>query len=144
MTETTTTPYDQFGGKPFFESLVAAFYRRVATDDILRPMYPEEDLAPAQRRLQLFLEQYWGGPETYSEERGHPRLRMRHIPYPIDSAARDRWLSLMYEAVDEQNMDADLESMLWTYLVGAAFAMQTIPDGTPPGSPYPPIAEIDG
>ncbi len=138
MSQTPPTPYEQFGGAAFFESLAAAFYRRVETDEVLRPMYPEGDLAPAQRRLQMFLEQYWGGPQTYNEERGHPRLRMRHVPFPIDSDARDRWLKHMYDSIDEQGMDPELESMLWMYLVQAAFAMQTIPDGTPPGTPYPP------
>jgi hemoglobin len=123
----TEQPYDQFGGAEFFSSLVAAFYARVATDPILRPMYPD-DLPAAQRRLELFLAQYWGGPQTYSDERGHPRLRMRHNPFTIDSAARDRWLALMHEALSEQELSPELESQLWTYLVGAAFAMQNVPD----------------
>lgn len=139
----STTPYEQFGGAPFFEALVAGFYRRVEVDDLLRPMYPEGDLAPAERRLRMFLEQYWGGPQTYSEERGHPRLRMRHVPFPIDAEARDRWLKLMYESIDELGMEPDLESKLWMYLVQAAFGMQMIPDGTPPGTPYnPPFREL--
>lgn len=121
------TPYDEFGGAPFFSSLVGAFYARVATDEILRPMYPD-DLDAAQRRLELFLAQYWGGPGTYSEERGHPRLRMRHNEFHIDAAARDRWLALMHESLSEQDLDPELESKLWLYLVGAAFAMQNVPD----------------
>jgi len=78
------TPYERFGGAPFFEALVHDFYQYVAVDPVLRPMYPEADLGPAERRFTMFLEQYWGGPGTYSEERGHPRLRMRHHPYTID------------------------------------------------------------
>jgi len=122
------TPYDDFGGTAFFESLVGAFYARVAEDPILRPMYPGGDLAPAQRRLQLFLEQYWGGPQTYSEERGHPRLRMRHVGFHIDSVARDRWLTLMHDAMLEQDLTAEQQDRLWVYLVSAAFGMQNVPD----------------
>jgi hemoglobin len=129
---TPATPYDLFGGAAFFESLVDAFYSRVGRDPILRPMYPEEDLAGAQRRLTLFLGQYWGGPGTYSEERGHPRLRMRHADFAIDSVARDRWLTLMHDAVVEQGLPEDSERLLWQYLVGAAFAMQNIADDAPP------------
>lgn len=125
-------PYDEFGGTPFFERLVAAFYDRVAHDPVLRPMYPEGDLGPAQRRLTLFLIQYWGGPHTYDDERGHPRLRMRHAPYAIDSVARDRWLTLMHDAVVEQAMPEDQERVLWQYLVGAAYAMQNVLDDAPP------------
>ena len=80
-----TTPYDAFGGPEFFTALVGDFYAGVAADDVLRPMYPEADLEPAERRLRMFLEQYWGGPKTYSAERGHPRLRLRHAPFPVDS-----------------------------------------------------------
>ena len=86
---------------PFFEALVGRFYAGVADDPILRPIYPEADLAPAQRRLTLFLAQYWGGPRTYDEERGHPRLRMRHAPFAIDAVARDRWLLHMRAAIAE-------------------------------------------
>ena len=91
--------YQRAGGTPFFEALVGRFYAGVATDPILRPLYPEADLAPAQRRLTLFLIQYWGGPTTYDDERGHPRLRMRHAPFAIGPAARDRWLELMRAAL---------------------------------------------
>ena len=79
------TPFERFGGHEFFDLLVARFYAGVAEDPVLRPMYPEADLGPAAERLQLFLEQYWGGPTTYSQERGHPRLRMRHAPYAVDA-----------------------------------------------------------
>ena len=130
------TPYALFGGEEFFTRLVAAFYERVAHDPILRPMYPDADLAAAQRRLRLFLMQYWGGPQTYSEERGHPRLRMRHDDFTITSVERDRWLSLMHDAMVEQDLSPDQESQLWMYLVSAAFAMQNVPDD-PYGTPLP-------
>ena len=125
---TTRTPYEDFGGEAFFTSLVAAFYERVATDPILRPMYPDADLEAAERRLRLFLMQYWGGPTTYNDERGHPKLRMRHMDFTIDSVARDRWLALMHDAMVEQELTDDQESQLWMYLIQAAFAMQNVPD----------------
>lgn len=115
--------YERFGGEDFFRALVGDFYAGVASDDLLRPMYPEADLAPAARRLTLFLEQYWGGPTTYSEERGHPRLRMRHVPFPIDDAARDRWLLHMRNALDARDLPDDLDAELWGYLSMAAQAM---------------------
>jgi len=129
--------YDAFGGSAFFARLVSSFYGYVAQDPILRPMYPEGDLAPAERRLRMFLEQYWGGPTTYNDERGHPRLRMRHAAFPIDTQARDRWLLLMAHAVHEQGLEQRLEDELWTYLVGAAFAMQNIDDQDSPASALP-------
>lgn len=136
MTEPPVTPYDQMGGAPFFETLVHRFYEGVAADPVLRAMYPEDDLAPAERRLLLFLEQYWGGPTTYSDERGHPRLRMRHAPYVIDESARDRWLDSMRAALDvamaEHGLDPALEQELWRYLVGAALAMQNAETPEPP------------
>jgi len=133
------TPYEQFGGAAFFAALVRAFYERVAVDPVLRPMYPPGDLAPAERRLRLFLEQYWGGPTTYDDERGHPRLRMRHAGFPIDAVARDRWLTLMRDALAEQALPEGDERVLWQYLVSAAFAMQNIPDEA--ASPALPMAE---
>lgn len=117
------TPYERFGGHEFFAALVHDFYVEVAADDELRAMYPEEDLGPAEHRLRLFLEQYWGGPTTYSDERGHPRLRMRHAPYVIDPQARDRWLACMRTAVSARAMPADDEAELWNYLHHAAMAM---------------------
>ena len=131
------TPFELMGGEAFFTALVARFYVDVAQDDILRPMYPEADLEPAERRLRLFLEQYWGGPETYGEERGHPRLRMRHAPYEIDMAARDRWLTLMRGALDEtvaeQPMHPAAYDALLTYLTGAATAMVNVMPEEPQG-----------
>ncbi len=112
--------YAQVGGEAFFNKLVSDFYVGVATDPILRPMYPEGDLAPAIRRLTLFLMQYWGGPGTYSQERGHPRLRMRHADFKIDTEARDAWLKHMMSAVEKQEMEKDLREELVTYLVQVA------------------------
>ena len=106
MTDRATL-YDRAGGTPFFEALVGRFYAGVATDPLLRPIYPEADLAPAQHRLTLFLMQYWGGPTTYDEERGHPRLRMRHAPFAIGPAERDRWLVHMRAAVAESAAPPD-------------------------------------
>ena len=115
--------YDEVGGHDTFVRLVNAFYRGVATDPVLKPMYPEEDLAPAAERLTLFLEQNWGGPTTYSEQRGHPRLRMRHLPFHVNPDARDRWLQHMRAAVDELGLSPLHEATLWDYLERAAYAM---------------------
>jgi hemoglobin len=120
----TTTLYDRAGGMPFFERLVARFYAGVADDPVLRPLYPEADLAPAQRRLTLFLAQYWGGPRTYDEERGHPRLRMRHAPFPIDTVARDRWLVHMRAALAAEAPPADVAAEFDRYIEMAAEAMR--------------------
>jgi len=121
------TPFERFGGHEFFDLLVARFYAGVAEDPALRAMYPEDDLGPAAERLQLFLEQYWGGPTTYSQERGHPRLRMRHAPYAIDADAHDAWLRHMRTALDEaaaaSRMPAEDEAELWDYLTRAALSM---------------------
>ena len=127
--EQADTAFTAVGGHAFFERLVAAFYARVATDPALRPMYPEADLAPAAARLRLFLEQYWGGPTAYSDQRGHPRLRMRHAPYPVDTAASDRWLAHMRAALDEQALPAELDALLWQYFQSAAPAMINTPRG---------------
>jgi len=118
-----TTPYEEFGGDAFFTALVADFYSGVADDPGLRPMYPEEDLAPAARRLRMFLEQYWGGPRDYSEERGHPRLRMRHAPFAITEHHRDLWLSHMRNALDKRQLPPELDDRMWEYLVMAAESM---------------------
>ncbi|MEZ3161324.1 globin [Microbacterium sp. BWT-B31] len=115
--------YDEVGGHDTFVRLVDAFYRGVAADEVLRSMYPEADLGPARERLTLFLEQYWGGPTTYSERRGHPRLRMRHAPFHVNPDARDRWLHHMRAAVDELSLAPLHETTLWDYLQRAAFAM---------------------
>jgi hemoglobin len=120
----TTTLFERAGGMPFFERLVGRFYDAVETDPILRPLYPEADLSGAQRRLTLFLAQYWGGPRTYDDERGHPRLRMRHAPFAIDAAARDRWLALMRASLAAEAPPADVAAQLDAYLEMAAEAMR--------------------
>ena len=115
--------YDQVGGHETFVRLVDVFYDGVAADPVLRSLYPEEDLAGAKERLRMFLEQYWGGPTTYSRQRGHPRLRMRHAPFRVNPDARDRWLSHMRAAVDSLRLAPMLESVLWDYLERAAWSM---------------------
>ena len=120
--------WEEVGGSDFFEELISAFYANVAVDPILRPMYPESDLHAAAERLQLFLEQYWGGPTTYSEMRGHPRLRMRHNQFFIDSKARDAWLSAMGKALDSMEMDRTHRAELWNYLELAANSLVNQPD----------------
>jgi hemoglobin len=114
------TFYDAVGGAQFFTDLVDGFYEGVETDSVLRPMYPEGDLADARRHLTWFFEQYWGGPKTYQEERGHPRLRMRHAEFVVDSDARDRWVKHMKASLDRMEMEPHLRDELWTYLVSAA------------------------
>jgi hemoglobin len=116
--------YDRAGGTPFFEGLVGRFYRAVARDPALRPIYPEADLAPAQHRLTLFLIQYWGGPTTYDDERGHPRLRMRHAPFAIGPVERDRWLVHMRAALAELAPPPDVAAELERYFAMAAEAMR--------------------
>jgi hemoglobin len=115
--------YDQMGGRKTFENLVSHFYALVATDPVLRPMYPDDDFEGAAERLLMFLEQYWGGPNTYSQLRGHPRLRMRHAQFKIGEKERDVWLSHMKSAVDSLEMDNEMREQLWNYLVMAANSM---------------------
>jgi hemoglobin len=112
--------YEAVGGEETFRRIVSRFYEQVAVDEILRPLYPEEDLGPAAERLTLFLIQYWGGPHTYSDQRGHPRLRMRHAPFRISPIERDAWLKNMRIAVDEQKLPEDYRAQLWSYLEMAA------------------------
>jgi hemoglobin len=112
--------YDEVGGEKTFRLIVDRFYELVSTDEVLRPLYPEEDLGPAATRLRMFLEQYWGGPHTYSEQRGHPRLRMRHAPFTIGPAQRDAWLRCMKIAVDEADLPEAHRVVLWNYLEMAA------------------------
>ncbi len=111
------------GGHDTFQKLVGHFYAGVADDPILRPLYPEEDLGPAEERFRMFLEQYWGGPNTYSEERGHPRLRMRHAPFAIGEVERDAWLSRMRQSVDSLGLTPEQDETLWNYLTMAAQSM---------------------
>lgn len=133
--ETEVTPYERFGGHAFFVDLVADFYRQVADDPVLRPLYPEEDLGPAEVRLRMFFEQYWGGPTTYSDERGHPRLRLRHGPFEIDERARDLWLAHMRIALNNRDLPPGLDDEMWRYLVMAAHAMVNVHDDQRPAKP---------
>jgi hemoglobin len=119
--------FDEMGGHETFEKLVSHFYALVSIDPILRPMYPEDDLKGAAERLLMFLEQYWGGPTTYSERRGHPRLRMRHAPFQIGEAEKIAWLKNMESAVAELDLSSELRSELWSYLTSAAEAMVNQP-----------------
>jgi hemoglobin len=121
--QTERTLYEAVGGMPFFEGLVGRFYEGVAADDVLRPLYPE-DLGPSIRHLTLFLVQYWGGPTTYDDERGHPRLRMRHAPFAIGAGERDRWLVHMRAAVDAMGPAEDARRALLEYFEMAAEAMR--------------------
>ncbi|MFI9403424.1 globin [Nocardia sp. NPDC052316] len=128
--EQATSFYDAVGGAETFRRIVAAFYREVAADEVLRPLYPEEDLGPAERRLRMFLEQYWGGPRTYGEERGHPRLRMRHHPFTIGPLERDAWLRCMRIAVAEiepELLDDEHRKALLDYLEMAANSLMNAP-----------------
>lgn len=115
--------HDAVGGGAFFDDLVERFYQRVATDLLLRPLYPD-DLAPSKRHLALFLQQYWGGPGTYSEQRGHPRLRARHTPFVIGEAERDAWFGHMAAALDslvtERGIDPRIEAQMLEYFAHAA------------------------
>ncbi|ARC56435.1 Group 2 truncated hemoglobin GlbO [Frondihabitans sp. 762G35] len=119
----TQTFYERIGGRPTFEALVRTFYEGIRADPVVWPMYPADDLEGAIQRLTGFLEQYWGGPTTYSQERGHPRLRMRHQPFKVNPEARDRWLLHMREAVDSLHLSPLDDATLWDYLERAAHAM---------------------
>lgn len=110
--------YERVGGYAAFESLVASFYAKVATDALLRPMYPD-DLEPGKRHLALFLAQYWGGGDLYGRERGHPRLRMRHAPFPITPEAALRWAELMTASIREHAFPSDVEALLLGYVARA-------------------------
>lgn len=115
--------YEAVGGRKTFETIVEVFYSHVAEDEDFRAMYPEADLEPAKERLLTFLEQYWGGPRTYQEQRGHPRLRMRHMPFAVDAEARDKWLRFMRAGVDAADLSPLHEQILWDYLERAAHSM---------------------
>lgn len=118
MTEATF--YDQIGGHETIAGIVHRFYEGVAADAFLRALYPEEDLGPAEERFCLFLEQYWGGPTTYSENRGHPRLRMRHAPFAVTPQARDHWLAHFRAALDVAGLTPEQHEEFWTYITRAA------------------------
>ena len=123
MTAPAQTFYDAVGGEPTFRRIVARFFDQVRDDEVLRSVYPLDDLDGAEQRLGLFLMQYWGGPTTYSDERGHPRLRMRHAPFRIGLRERDAWLAAMRAAVDEAQLAEDHRAELWSYLESTATHM---------------------
>lgn len=114
------TFYDEIGGAETISAIVSTFYAGVAEDELLRPMYPEEDLGPAEERFFLFLCQYWGGPTTYSEQRGHPRLRMRHAPFPVTHEAKDHWLKHFRDGLDAVDLTPEQDAEFWSYVVRAA------------------------
>jgi hemoglobin len=123
------TFYEAIGGYPTIVKIVDRFYEGVATDEVLRPMYPEDDLGPAAERFTLFLAQYWGGPTTYSENRGHPRLRMRHAPFKVSPVARDRWLTHFRAGLDAANLTPEQDAQFWDYVTHAAqFMVNTFED----------------
>jgi len=122
--ESAPTLFDAVGGEPTFRALVARFYAGVRADPVLLALYPPDELDAAEERLRLFLIQYWGGPADYQALRGHPRLRMRHAPFSIGPAERDAWLASMRTAVESLRLDPEPERALWTYLEGAARALQ--------------------
>jgi hemoglobin len=115
-----TTFYEEVGGFETFRTIVTRFYEGVASDEVLRPLYPEADLAPAAERFMLFLVQYWGGPTTYSEQRGHPRLRMRHAPFAVTPEAAERWLVHFRAGLDAANLTPEQDQQFWDYVTHAA------------------------
>lgn len=131
--------FDVVGGHETFAALVSRFYAGVREDPLLAPMYPQEDWDGSEWRLRSFLEQYWGGPTTYSATRGHPRLRMRHAPFAVTPTARDRWLAHMRAAVLSLNLAPLHEGLLWDYLERAAHAMVNAPE--PGATPDPGAAD---
>ncbi len=131
--------YEAVGGAPAFLALVTRFYEGVAQDPVLRPMYPDADLGAAAERLRMFLEQYWGGPTTYQQQRGHPRLRMRHAPFAVTPTAREHWLTHMGDAVASLRLPEDLRRQLWGYLTSAADSLVNTDEPDPtPGGPVSP------
>lgn len=132
MTDSQSVSVYDLIGEDGFQRLVAAFYRRVAVDSILRPMYPGDDLSGAETRLRLFLIQFWGGPHTYNQQRGHPRLRMRHMPFRIDAAGRDAWVAAMLAALDEVEITEPAYSQMRRYFEeGATFLINSAPTQDP-------------
>ncbi|HEX7738333.1 MAG TPA: globin [Marmoricola sp.] len=117
---TAITFYDEIGGEETIRTIVHRFYEGVASDDWLREMYPEEDLGPAEERFRLFLTQYWGGPTTYSETRGHPRLRMRHAPFAVTPTAAQHWLQHFRAGLDSAHLTPEQDAQFWDYIVHAA------------------------
>jgi hemoglobin len=121
------TLFERVGGEPTFRALVARFYAGVADDPVLRPLYDGDDLGPAAERLTLFLVQYWGGPTTYSDQRGHPRLRMRHARWQIGERERDAWLSHMLPAVARLEVADEDRQAIWDHLERAAHTLLNAP-----------------
>ncbi len=136
------TFFEAVGGSETFRRIVERFYEGVAQDPVLRPLYPEQDLGPAARRLQMFLEQYWGGPRTYSDERGHPRLRMRHGGWRIGVAQRDAWLQHMHDGVEAVDLPEPLRAQLWDYLVMAANSLLNVAEGPEEAGQAPPVRTL--
>ncbi len=127
------TVFQAVGGEQFFFDLVDRFYDGVESDPILAPMYPADDMSGARERLTLFLIQFWGGPSTYNESRGHPRLRMRHFPFRVTREARDAWLSHMTDALDSMEAPQAAMEMMVDYFVQSAEFMRNVEeDETPP------------
>ena len=124
-----STFYDDIGGIETIRKIVTRFYEGVATDEVLRPLYPEADLSAAEDRFAMFLEQYWGGPTTYSDQRGHPRLRMRHAPFAVTPTARDHWLHHFRAALDQADLTPEQDAQFWDYVTHAAqFMINTMED----------------
>lgn len=115
-----TTFYDEIGGEATITAIVHRFYEGVAADPYLRALYPEEDLGPAEERFRLFLIQYWGGPSTYSEQRGHPRLRMRHAPFAVTPKAKEHWLTHFRAGLDSVALPPEQDAQFWEYVTHAA------------------------
>jgi hemoglobin len=129
-TSSEQTFYDAVGGHETFVRIVKRFYEGVAEDPELRALYPEEDLGPAEERFRMFLEQYWGGPSTYSDQRGHPRLGQRHAPFPVTPRARDLWLGHFHRALDDSGMSPEHTQQFWEYVVRAANFLVNSPEET--------------
>ena len=123
----TPTVFDAVGGRPWFEALIDDFYDRVESDELLRPLYPD-DLTDSRAHMVGFLVQYWGGPATYSEQRGHPRLRMRHAPFVIRTAERNAWLNHMLAAVEQSTATPELKRQMAGYFETASTHMINQPD----------------
>jgi hemoglobin len=123
------TFYDAIGGYPTIAKIVTRFYEGVAADEVLRPMYPEEDLGPAAERFTMFLAHYWGGPTTYSDRRGHPRLRMRHAPFAVTPRAKEHWLMHFRAGLDEAGLTPEQDAQFWDYVTHAAqFMVNSLED----------------
>jgi hemoglobin len=128
ITDSPGTVFEGVGGEEPIRRLVHLFYQGVAEDPLLRAMYPEEDLGPAEERMALFLIQFWGGPRVYSERRGHPRLRRRHAPFRVDRAAHDAWLHHMRTALDTLHLPPNTEQQLWNSLTSTAAVLINTPE----------------